>query len=86
MNKINLKGVSSSVWIRTAVLALALVNQALVIVGVCKEEADTETLSYYVSFAFTAISAVWSWWKNNSFTLRAQQADETAIAESQAKG
>jgi SPP1 family holin len=47
---------------------------------------DADTLTYYISFIFTAISAVWSWWKNNSFTKNAQKADETIASTSDAKG
>lgn len=86
MNKINLKGVEFSTWVRTAVLVAALVNQALLIFGITKNEADMDTLTYYVSFAFTAISSVWSWWKNNSFTQKAQKADETIASVAGAKG
>lgn len=86
MNKINLKGVDFSTWVRTAVLIAALINQALVVCGAAKSEADMDTLTYYVSFAFTAISAVWSWWKNNSFTKKAQKADETIASSAEAKG
>lgn len=86
MNKINLKGVEFSTWVRTTVLVAALINQALLICGITKNEADMDTLTNYVSFAFTAVSAVWSWWKNNSFTKNAQKADETIASASQAKG
>ena len=86
MNKINLKGVDSSTWLRTVVLLAALLNQALVIFGITEKEADIDTITQYVSFAFTAVTAVWTWWKNNSFTSIAQKADETRIANSQSKG
>lgn len=86
MNKLNLKGVDSSTWIRTVVLIVALINQALVIFGVAKNEADIDTLTYYISFAFTALSSVWSWWKNNSFTKKSQKADEAVIAAAESKG
>ena len=33
MKKLNLKGVSMQTWVRTAVLVLALINQALVMFG-----------------------------------------------------
>lgn len=86
MNKINLKGVEASTWVRTAVLIAALINQALVISGITQNEADIDNLTYYISFIFTAISSVWSWWKNNSFTKKAQKADEAVISAAEAKG
>ena len=75
MKKINLKGVSTQTWVRTVVLVLALVNQALVMFGITDNEVELETWTRYATYAFTVISAVWSWWKNNSFTLKAQDAD-----------
>ncbi|MBQ8784290.1 MAG: phage holin [Clostridia bacterium] len=86
MNKINLKGVEMSTWVRTAVLIAALINQALVLFGITQNEADMDDLTYCISFAFTAFSSVWSWWKNNSFTKKAQKADEAVISSAQAKG
>lgn len=75
MKKLNLRGVSAQTWVRTVVLLLALINQALVVFGITKTEVEIETWTQYVSYAFTVITAVWSWWKNNSFTLKAQEAD-----------
>lgn len=77
MKKINIKGVSAQTWVRTTVLILALVNQALVVFGITKIEVEIETWTQYVSYAFTVITAIWSWWKNNSFTLKAQEADKS---------
>lgn len=75
MKKINLRGVSAQTWTRTVVLIIALINQALVVFGITKNEVEIETWTQYVSYAFTVFTAVWSWWKNNSFTLKAQEAD-----------
>lgn len=75
MKNINLKGVSKQTWVRTIVLILALVNQALVMFGVTDNEVELETWTRYATYIFTVISAVWSWWKNNSFTAKAQEAD-----------
>lgn len=76
MKKINLKGVSAQTWARTLVLIIALVNQILVIVGKRTGTLDIEQWQEYVSYAFTVIGSVWAWWKNNSFTDKAQQADK----------
>ncbi len=75
MKKINLKGVSNQTWVRTIVLVLALVNQALVMFGVTDNEVELETWTRYATYIFTVISALWSWWKNNSFTAKAQEVD-----------
>lgn len=75
MKKINLKGVSKQTWVRTIVLILALVNQALVMFGVTDNEVEFEAWTRYATYIFTVISAIWSWWKNNSFSRKAQEAD-----------
>lgn len=76
MKKINLKGVSAQTWARTIVLVIALVNQILVIVGKQTGTIDIEQWQEYVTYALTVIGSVWAWWKNNSFTDKAQQADK----------
>ncbi|MGN1479009.1 MAG: phage holin [Acutalibacteraceae bacterium] len=86
MNKISLKGVDKSTWIRTAVLIFALVNQAFVIFGVSDKTVDVDSVTYYASYVFTALSSLWAWWKNNSFTKKAQKADETIKSENNAQG
>lgn len=75
MKKFNFKGVSVQTWVRTAVLVIALVNQALVVFGISKNEIELETWTQYASYALTVVSSIWSWWKNNSFTQKAQEAD-----------
>lgn len=75
MKKINLKGVTAQTWARTAVLLLALISQLAVILGKKTEAIDVDQWQEYVTYAFTALAAVVSWWKNNSFTDKAQDAD-----------
>lgn len=61
---------------RTAVLGLALVNQILSVTGhsvLPIEDAQIETL---VSTGWTVIAAAVAWWKNNSFTAAAIEADQ----------
>lgn len=76
MKKLNLKGVSMQTWVRTLVLALALISQILVLFGKSEKTIDTEKTAEILTTIFTAVAAVWSWWKNNSFTSKAQMADE----------
>ncbi|MBR6531680.1 MAG: phage holin [Clostridia bacterium] len=75
MKKLNLKGVSVQTWVRTIVLSLALINQALVMFGITKTEIELEQWTQWASYIFTVVTAIWSWWKNNSFTDKAQEAD-----------
>ncbi len=62
---------------RTAFLAIALLNQFLSAYGLSPlpvEDADINTL---ISTGFTAIAALVAWWKNNSFTQKAIEADNS---------
>ena len=62
--------------IRTAVLILALINNALTLFGKSPIPIDDETLSALLSLIITTAAAIWAWWKNNSFTKHAIKADE----------
>lgn len=62
--------------IRTVLLALALLNQCLVVSGRPIIPIEEETLGQFISLGFTVITAVIAWWKNNSFTAEAIEADE----------
>lgn len=75
MKKINLKGVSTQTWARTIVLLLALISQFCVILGKRTQAIDVEQWQEYVTYALTVIGSIWAWWKNNSFTQKAQEAD-----------
>ena len=62
---------------RTIILTLALVNQILTSTGHSIIQISDETVTQIVSVAFTAITAIIAWWKNNSFTQAAIKADQT---------
>lgn len=68
--------ISSGTVIRTAVLAVALINQALAAMGKSPLPFSDETLTEIISIVFTISAAIPSWWKNNSFTSNAIAADE----------
>lgn len=76
MNRLNLKGVTAEVWTRTGILFLALVNQAVVTLKIRNGETDADSFAVFASYVLVVIGALWSWWKNNSFTMRAQEADK----------
>ena len=76
MKKLNLKGVSIQTWTRTIVLALALISQVLVLLGKRTNEIDMDKTTEILTYVLTLIASVWSWWKNNSFTNKAQEADK----------
>ncbi len=74
-NKISLGNVSAGAWARLALLAAALVNTALTILGKSPLTASGEA-GETAGIILTAGAALLSYWKNNSFTLAAQAADE----------
>lgn len=62
--------------VRTAVLAVALVNQGLTISGHNPLPFTNEEVGQGVSMVLTVGASLWAWWKNNSFTQAAIAADE----------
>lgn len=76
MKKLNLKGVTTATWVRTGVLAIALVNQGLTIAGKNPLPFSDLQTEQAVTFIVTAVSAVLAGWKNQSFTKAAQSADK----------
>ena len=71
----NTNRVSAGTIARTICLALALVNQVLTVIGMSPLPIEDETVTMLISTAATIITAVISWWKNQSFTPEARAAD-----------
>ena len=67
--------VSAATIARTAVLALALINQILSALGKPLLPIDSAQLEQLISTGFTTVSALVNWWFNNSFTPEAIEAD-----------
>lgn len=67
--------VSAATLARTAVLALALINQILSAAGKPLLPIDSTQLEQLISTGFTTVSALVNWWFNNSFTKEVIQAD-----------
>lgn len=61
--------------IRTIVLLLALANQVLAICGKNAIPITEDEVYQLVTLLVTIASTLWAWWKNNSFTQEALQAD-----------
>lgn len=68
--------VKTETIIRTIILILALANQVLAICGKEKIPITDDDIYQLVTLIITIGSALWAWWKNNSFTLPAIKADE----------
>lgn len=71
-----MKKPTASTIARTVILVVALVNQALTMAGKSILPISDEQITEIISLAFTVVSAMVAWWKNNSFTQAAIEADE----------
>ena len=71
-----MKNVKTDTIIRTIVLVIALVNQGLAIFGKEAFPVTEDQVYQAVTLFATIASAVWAWWKNNSFTKNAIEADK----------
>lgn len=67
--------ISAGTIARTIVLALALLNQVLAMCGIQTIPIAEEDVNNLVATTFTIVAALAAWWKNNSFTQSAIQAD-----------
>lgn len=75
-NQNNRPNITAGTVIRTVTLALALINQILTSMGHSVIPIDNDTIVQFVTAAFTIVSALIAFWKNNSFTPIAREADE----------
>ena len=69
--------ISAGTVARTACLLLALTNQVLSALGKPVLPIESETVEQLVTAGITSIAALVAWWKNNSFTTAALEADKT---------
>ena len=67
--------ISTGTLARTAVLLLALTNQVLSALGKPVLPIESQTVEQLVTAGITTVTALISWWNNNSFTAAAIQAD-----------
>lgn len=73
----NFRGVSKQTWVRMIVLFLILLNQvSLTFLDFQLLPFNDDQLYEGVSTIFTIIGVIWAAWKNNSFTIEAQKADD----------
>ena len=67
--------ISAGTIARTIILALALLNQILTAFGCNVIDISDDTINTLVATAATVVTAVIAFWKNNSFTAPAVEAD-----------
>lgn len=68
--------VKTETIIRTVVLIVALINQALTLVGWNLLPITDDQIAEGITLVVTIVASMWAWWKNNSFTYEARKADE----------
>ncbi len=71
-----MKNVSKETILRTAVMLIALINQILTMFGINPLPFSDEQIYNILSAAATVVTTLWAWWKNNSFTKNAIEADK----------
>lgn len=73
----NAPTISAGTIARTACLLLALTNQVLSALGNPVLPIESATVEQLVTAGITTVTALVAWWKNNSFTAAALEADKT---------
>lgn len=73
----NAPTVTAGTIARTACLLLALANQVLSALGKPVLPIESATVEQLVTAGITTVTAIVAWWKNNSFTPAALEADKT---------
>lgn len=73
----NAPTISAGTIARTACLLLALTNQVLSALGKPVLPIESATVEQLVTAGITTVIALIAWWKNNSFTAAALEADKT---------
>lgn len=67
--------IATDTIIRTIVLVFALINQVLTSTGKNPLPFSNEDFYEIITMIVTVGAAIWAWWKNNSFTKEAIEAD-----------
>lgn len=70
------KNITAETIARTIICTIALINSVLVMMGKPVLNIGDETIEQGLSIAFTLFTTLWGFWKNNSFTQEAIEADE----------
>lgn len=68
--------VKTETIVRTIILVVALVNQILTAVGKNPLPFSESEMYEGLTAVVTIAASIWAWWKNNSFTKAAINADE----------
>lgn len=62
--------------VRTIVMLITLINMVCAVMGWTPIDIDEDAIYQVVSSIAAVLATIWAWWKNNSFTSAAKEADE----------
>jgi SPP1 family holin len=71
-----MKNVKTETIVRTVILIVALINQALTVAGKSLLPITDDQITEVITLVITIGASLWAWWKNNSFTQAAIEADK----------
>lgn len=71
-----MKNVKTETIVRTVILIVALINQGLTVTGKSLLPITDGQITEIITLAITIGASLWAWWKNNSFTHNAIEADK----------
>lgn len=71
-----MKNVKTETIVRTVILIVALINQALTVAGKSLLPITDDQITEVITLVITIGASLWAWWKNNSFTQNAIEADK----------
>ena len=71
-----MKNVKTETIVRTVILIVALINQALTVAGKSLLPITDDQITEVITLVITIGTSLWAWWKNNSFTQAAIEADK----------
>jgi SPP1 family holin len=60
--------------VRTVALFISILNQLLAVWGISPLPFNEEAIELTASTVILGASAIWAWWKDNSFTAKARRA------------
>lgn len=71
-----MKNVKTETIVRTVILIVALINQGLTVAGKSLLPITDDQITEVITLVITIGASLWAWWKNNSFTQNAIEADK----------
>lgn len=68
--------VKKETWVRLVVMIVSIINHILTVMGKSPIPIDDKQVQQFVALGIDIAVTLWVWWKNNSFTNSAIEADK----------